>query len=273
MKMIVPDSWDVPAVIRDRFGDSAGQQRAMSADGHLLLVLHHPPDHNARERKATLFWRNPSGAWVWNKDGSMTNLLKIHLATFSASYDKLEKQFQTASCAEHYFQLLQAVMPLCRASRHLHKTLQQAREMVPTDHEIIVARDTASDIERGFELLQLDAKNGLDYTIAHKAELQSQSTLQMARSAHRLNLLAALFFPITAISSVFGMNVSHGLESLPSGYLFWGLLSSGFLCGLLLTRVVAQKPTTVDMEPTRSRSLGNAKTETGKWRRNSVQAN
>ncbi len=42
--MNLPSSWQLPEEIRQRFGlKSAGKQRAMLADGHLLLVLHRAP--------------------------------------------------------------------------------------------------------------------------------------------------------------------------------------------------------------------------------------
>ena len=119
--------------------------------------------------------------------------------------------------------------------------------MIPEDRDIIVARDAAGDIERAFELLQADAKNGLDFTAAQKAELQSQRSYEMAQSAHRLNILAALFFPVTAISSIFGMNFSSGLESIHGTWLFWGIIGSGFLSGALLTQVIAQKPSPLEI--------------------------
>ena len=64
----------------------------------------------------------------------------------------------------------------------------------------------------------------------------------MAVSSHRLNLLAAIFFPIAALSSIFGMNVSHGLEAYPGPWLFWGTLGVGFVSGLLLTLLIARRP-------------------------------
>ncbi len=242
MKTIVPETWNVPVQIRNRFGDSAGRQRAMMAEGHLLLVLHEPPGLNDRERNARLFWRDPAGSWTSNLKGVNAQFLKKHLAEFGERIERLENQLQSASCADDYFKLLQAVAPLHRTSRNLHNTLQQARDMLPDDRDIIVARDAASDLERAFELLHMDAKNGLDFTVAHRSELQSQRTYEMAVSAHRLNLLAALFFPVTAISSVFGMNISHGLESCSGTWLFWGVLGVGFVTGLLLTLLIAQRP-------------------------------
>lgn len=240
MKTIVPEDWEVPDQIRDRFGESAGRQRAMNANGHLLLVLHAPPGPNDRDREGRLVWRAPSGVWRWTEDGSSTGLLKKHLAGFAQRAEDLECLLQSAQYAADYFALLQAITPLHRTSRNLHATLQAARDMLVEDKEVIIARDMAGDLERSFELLYTDAKNGLDFMAAQKAELQSERSYEMAMSAHRLNLLAALFFPITAISSIFGMNFSSGLESLPG--LFWGILAGGFLSGLLLTQVIAQKP-------------------------------
>ena len=41
---ILPTAWDIPQTIRRRLGNRVGRQRAMSADGHLLLVMHAPTD-------------------------------------------------------------------------------------------------------------------------------------------------------------------------------------------------------------------------------------
>ncbi len=243
MKTIVPEHWEVPVQIRDRFGDSAGRQRAMVADGHLLLVLHKAPGPNDRERKGCLLWRNPAGVWAWTADGSTNHLLKKHVASFAERVEELEIQLQNAYYAADYFALLQAIAPLHRTSCNLHATLQKARDLMPDDREIIVARDAAGDTERAFELLYMDAKNGLDYTAAQRNELQSQRTYEMSVTAHRLNVLAAIFFPITAISSIFGMNFSTGLETLPGTYVFWGILGGGFLSGLILSKVISEKPT------------------------------
>ncbi|MBX9952688.1 MAG: hypothetical protein K2Y39_26170 [Candidatus Obscuribacterales bacterium] len=247
MKTIVPEDWDIPAQFRARFGESAGRQRAMSANGHLLLVLHEPPGPNDRERVARLIWRSPDGNWKWTSDGTSTHLLKKHISSFVVCVEQLESQLQSASCASDYFDLLQAITPLHRTSRNLHATLQSARDMIAEDKEVIVARDAAGDLERAFELLHVDAKNGLDFTAAQKAELQSQRSYEMAMSAHRLNLLAALFFPVTAISSIFGMNFPSGLESIPGQWLFWGILGGGFMTGVLLTQLIAKKPQPVDV--------------------------
>jgi hypothetical protein len=42
--MKLPQTWNLPVEIKQRFGQKrSGKQRAMLADGHLLLVLHKAP--------------------------------------------------------------------------------------------------------------------------------------------------------------------------------------------------------------------------------------
>lgn len=259
MKTIVPDSWNIPPQIRDRFGDSAGRQRAMTADGHLLLVLHQPPNQKSnRDRSARILWRDPDGVWAWNADGCTTHLLKKHVSEFAELAEHNEIEIQSARCADDYFRILQAISPLQRSSRNLHAALQQARDMIPGDREIIAARDAAGDVERAFELLYVDAKNGLDYMVALKTEQQSQRSYEMAVSAHRLNVLASVFFPITALSSLFAMNYSLGPESVFNTSLFWGVIGFGSLSGLLLSKTVAEKQAPLPIE-----SQTNAKSKTG----------
>jgi hypothetical protein len=74
MNSIVPDTWKIPPELAARFGDNAGRQRAMNAEGHLLLVLHDPPNPNDQERKAKLLWRAPNGDWACNTDGSVSDI-------------------------------------------------------------------------------------------------------------------------------------------------------------------------------------------------------
>jgi Mg2+ and Co2+ transporter CorA len=215
----------------------------MQADGHLLLVLHEPPGPDDDQRVGRFFWRDAEGSWKSNSLGTGTQALRTHLAEFAARIDKLEEQVEHAASAEDYFQVLQAIAPLHRTIRNLHVALQQAREMLPLDRELIVFRDQANDLERAAELLHTDAKNGLDYTIAHETEKQSWRIYEMTVASHRLNLLAAMFFPIATLSAIFGMNLGHGLEQWSSPHTFYLVLGIGLVAGLFLMGVVAQRPT------------------------------
>ena len=78
-KNILPPTWVVPPAIRERLGDKVGRQRAMTADGHLLLVLHKPPKAGDNERQGRFFWRSPEGNWLSSDLGPGPAGLAQHL--------------------------------------------------------------------------------------------------------------------------------------------------------------------------------------------------
>ena len=241
-KLRVPIDWQLPAAITRRLGERSGRQRAMSADGHLLLILHAPPLPGDSHRVGRLFWRDPKGTWRSNTHGTGPQAVMAHLGEFTQRLDGLEEDLESADSADDYYALLRAVAPLHRSARNLHATLQQARELITEDAALINARDQASEVERGLDLLHSDASHGLDFTIARHAEQQAEVTHQMSVAGYRLNLLAATFFPIATIGTIFGMNLSHGFESPSYRGLFWFLIMFGLISGFVLARVIAKKP-------------------------------
>jgi hypothetical protein len=257
MKIHVPPEWHVPAVFHQRLGDAAGKQRVMSADGHLLLVLHEPPAPGAPERTARLFWRDPEGGWRSSTGSEGAAALRRHVAKFAERLDALERQWKDADSAADFFALLRALAPVHRTTRNLYAALQQARELAAADRNLINLRDQTGEIERSIELLHGDARNGLDYTIAHQAEQQAERTYDMGVAAHRLNILAAVFFPVATLSAVFGMNLAHGLESPGSATaLFWCVLAIGLISGLLLAPIIARKPAPIRPVPSQEKGTG-----------------
>lgn len=239
-KSILPPAWKVPAGISSRLGESAGRQRAMSAEGHVLLILHKPPEDDHSERTGRFFWRDEQGGWKSSDLGTGPPALKTHLDEYARRIDQLEDLFESAASSQDYFHLVQELVPLERSLRNAHAALQEAREMIPNERVLITARDQAGDLARAAELLQSDAKHGLDFTIARQSEEQARRTYEMALSAHRLNLLAAIFFPLATLSSLFGMNLVHGYESTP--YLFWLLALVGLVSGTILALGISRRP-------------------------------
>jgi Mg2+ and Co2+ transporter CorA len=63
----------------------------------------------------------------------------------------------------------------------------------------------------------------------------------MSVSSHRLNILAAIFLPLATISSVLGMNLTHGWEHREHS-VFWIAVAIGVFAGLMLTVLVANRP-------------------------------
>jgi hypothetical protein len=78
---------------------------------------------------------------------------------------------------------------------------------------ILDLRDRAYALSRETKLLSTEARYGLDFVIARGIQDQAQSSLRMAESAYRLNLLVAYFFPVATLGAIFGVNLRHGLEA------------------------------------------------------------
>lgn len=240
----IPHNWDVPQVFRDRFGTRAGRQRVMHADGHLLIVLHEVPDpEQPDERKGRLFWRKPDGSWKATGSGA-TNIaaLRAHVESFDAAGDALEARIDKATRARDWFEILQASAPLVRTARNLSRTLQEARELAKADRELIAVRDHAQEVERAAELLHGQARDGLDFTIARNAEDSAARTQHVVESGHRLNLIAAMFLPITALGSLLGMNLVHGLETWQQPWAFWAVAAVAFLLGVVVRASLPKPP-------------------------------
>jgi hypothetical protein len=231
--MRLPPTWQLPETIQKRFGEKrAGKQRTMVADGHLLLVLHKVPTYDMDEREAAFFWRKPSGDWESTERGQGLFTLRQHLESFEHAEEKFDAALRKAQKAEDYFQILQNLAPVCHAAKNLHATLQSAREAIHEDRDIIDLRDQAYDLQRTLELLYTDARTALDFYMARKSEEQNRLGMQSIQSENRLNILAAIFFPITAIAGIFGMNLRSGLEDLPI-FGFWLVFVIGLLLGFI----------------------------------------
>lgn len=250
----------MPALFARRLGDTVGRQRVMADEGHLLLILHSPPDGVENTRAGRLFWRDPTGEWRSKALGDGPQALKRHVGEFVAAVEEIEKHWQSAAAAVDYYRLLREIAPLHRAVRNLHATLQQTRELAPNDRDLINLRDQVGEIERTLELLHGDVRNGLDFTVAHQAEQQTERSYEMAVAAHRLNLLAAVFLPIATLAAVFGMNLSHGLGEEASAGLFWTLPLAGLAAGFMIAVLIARKPALPKAKPPVKRRPAREKT-------------
>jgi Mg2+ and Co2+ transporter CorA len=239
MAALIPDTWAVPEKFKQRLGTSAGRQRAMIDGGHLLLILHGLPQPGDAERAARLFWRNPAGEWrATGAKGDGLKALKEHLEQYRKRAAELDELVDKATSAQELYQIIRHATPIARSARHQHHALQEAREGID-NRDLIVLRDVAGDIERSAELVASDAKNALDYVDAKEAEAQTALARKATDAQHRLNLIAALFLPITAVGSVLGVNLRSGLEGQSPG-LYWVVvaiaLATGFVVRASVTR-------------------------------------
>lgn len=230
----VPSIWTLPDAITQRIGATVGRQRAMAADGHLLLLLHAVPGEEDAERKGVLIWRDPTGTWRGTERGNGPDLVHQLLEQYDAAIDAVEAQAEAADSAHDWFEVIQAVGPLHRAARNLHAALQTARVSLPDVRALIVLRDVADVVERAAELLSEEVEQGLRFALARQAEAQAAAAREMNRSAHRLNALMALCLPLTAVSGMFGMNLQMGIQ--PGPWAFWLAAGSALALGLYVWR-------------------------------------
>lgn len=239
-KNILPPTWVIPPAIRERLGDKVGRQRAMTADGHLLLVLHKPPKAGDNERQGRFFWRSPEGNWLSSDLGPGPAAIAKHLAEFNDLVERFDRQEESAQTVDEMFRIIEAMSPIHRSTRNLHTALQEARTLVSADRDLINFRDRAYEIERAAELLLAEVQTALEFALAKKTEEQTAASHQMALASHRLNLLAAFFFPIVTLCSIFGVSLSHGIESIiPPPFAFLSVIGLGLILGFVLCSILA----------------------------------
>ena len=218
--------WTLAEGIKVRLGDNSyGRQRAIGAEGQLFLILHEPPKPDDRQRKESLFLREPDGEWLHCGQRKGQSALYRLLEQYREVLEKCQKQYDDSKTAETLFVVLETLNPLLKAVGNLNSALQTAHEIEAADKFIIEVRDESGDLQRNFELLMDEAKMALDFRIAQNAEAQISQAKQMAKAQHKLNLMAAITFPMMALASVFGMNLMSGLESVDN--LFWLALGFG----------------------------------------------
>lgn len=229
---MIPQSWEVPEPIRIRFGKTLGRQRSMGADGHLVIILHKVPEPDALGREAVVYWCSPNNNWRVNQRGAGLPTLIEHVEKFSEAVVALEEVYEKGKSSSDFFAVLELIAPMDRAAKNQLQALQSAREIRSEDQSLVTLRDRAAEVSRMAELLHADARNALDYTVARQAEEQATASQGMARAGHRLNVLMAVFLPLTALGSMLGMNMRTGLES-QAPWVFWLIFVAGIVVGVM----------------------------------------
>lgn len=230
----IPENWDLPDTLSLRVRGHLSRQRAIVESGHLILFLHDVPNAGDEERDGVFFYRNPEGVWQNSANNTGLDELMVMVERYEDRIDTIEAKLSTPGGARVCFEVLRELAPVLRALRNLSGALVSAREQAPRhSHELIEATEESHTQERASELLFSDARNALDYSLAQETERHTQVNLELARAAHRLNLMVALFLPLTAIASLFGMNLISGLEAYPP-WLFWTIFGGGVTIGLIV---------------------------------------
>lgn len=244
--------WPVSEAITRRIGSASfGAQRAISEDGQLLLILHAPPQ-TGKPRQHEIFLRlpddAPNGVWLYKgRKGGQQAMLDL-LGRYQKAYDRLSDLLDEAETAADLFTIIGESLPITRAAVNLQKAMESGRDAVKEDTWLIDQRDKAVELARNFELLLADARLELDFRLAQAAEHQTRATEAITRAQRKLNTIAALTFPITALGAAWGMNLRSGWEEI-SPALFWLVIAIGLALGLFVRYWVSlDKEASLDKE-------------------------
>jgi len=234
-RIFIPLNWEVPNSLRHRVAEVVGTQRALEADGHLILILHKLPVARSAKRELRIFWRNPEGTWAADDIGTGIDALQRHVTEFNTRVLELEDLEHNATSADDYFHIRRNIAPIHRAARNMATAISRAYETCPSDEGLLICRNLAASVERTSELLKDDVTYGLNYSMAKQAESQSLAS-------HRLNLIAAIFFPILAFAGIFGMNLDHGFEHKAT-WVFWIFVALGITIGMVMKSIIFRTKT------------------------------
>lgn len=239
---IIPAVWELPDYFHKRIGERVGRQRAMVDNGWLLLVLHEPPKPDEKTRRPRLFCRKPDGEWLSTAPGNGKVAMQKHIEEYTRMLDELDARQDKATSGSELFAVTSALLPLKRSAANFLDALADARKLLPAAPELINFRDQAYDLSRNAELLFEDTRNAMELAQTRHAEEQARTSHAMAVSAHRLNRLAAFFFPLATLAGVFGMQLAMGFPATGSPLPFYIICGIGLLLGIVISTIVSRRP-------------------------------
>lgn len=238
---LIPPNWQLPIEFRRRLGRSAGRQRLMNHEGQLLIVTHDVPGPDEDSRQGILFWFDSESQWKSSNGEPGAVAIENLLSKYEKRIEGLDQAEFKAKISEDYLPVLEQLAPISRSIRNLRDVLQDARKAAPDLVELIDFRDRAYALSRTAELTYQYAKDSMDVAIVKRAEEQASASDRMSAAAHRLNIMAALFFPLATLSGVFGTTLTDGWSWAKTADPFIVFLAVGLVSGIVLTYFVGSE--------------------------------
>ena len=226
--------WELPKSIEKRISPlTFGRQRIIYKENHLLIILHEIPKEHQRYRSHVVLYRHEQGEYLCNGQNEGKKALKDLIKRYEVKLEELDKAYENANSSTELFKILGELVPINRAAKNMAEVLQDAFEATQDDDFLLEMRDYSTVVKRSYEILLDHTKLALDFQTARSNEEQSEKANEALIAQHRLNILAALFFPITAVATIFGMNLTHGYEE-GHPILFWLVLIIGIAMGIII---------------------------------------
>ena len=233
IKSLIPKTWAIPNIFRDRLGTEVGRQRLMCEDDHFLVILHlFPTAKDKGNREGALFWINTEAEWKSFPEPGGRKALRKLVESYRGRLSDLNEELDTKSTPEGIHEVIDEAAPILRAARHMLTVLEELRDALPEDRDILAIRDLAVSIERGADLLVQDAKTSLDFLVAKSASSQANAAASATEEARKLNRLAAFFFPLLTLTSICGMSQPSKVMGFTG---VWIVLLLGLAMGLIVS--------------------------------------
>ncbi len=233
---LLPKMWPIPAVFKKRLGESVGRQRLMKEAGHLLVILHRVPGSEDKgRREGSFFWVGEDGSWKSSPEAGGKSALRSLVEEYLQRARMLDEGLEKSGAAEDIHIIIDEAAPILRAARNMMGVLQELREALPDDDQVLAIRDLAVEVERSMDLLLQDAKSSLDFLIAKSSAEQAAAAAGATEEARKLNRLAAFFFPLMTLAAVFGMNRPGEVMEYQGAYVVCAL---GLVMGAVVWRVL-----------------------------------
>ncbi len=221
---LLPKLWPIPPVFLKRLGETVGRQRLMKEQGHLLIVLHRVPSSEDKgKREGCFFWVSEDGTWKSSPEAGGKSALRALVGEYLQRAQMLDEGLEKSGAAEDIHSIIDEAAPILRAARNMMGVMQELREALPDDDQVLSIRDLAVEVERSMDLLLQDAKSSLDFLIAKSSAEQAAAAASATEEARKLNRLAAFFFPLMTLAAVFGMNRPSEVMAYQGAYVVCGL--------------------------------------------------
>ncbi|MCA9133816.1 MAG: hypothetical protein KDA45_11705 [Planctomycetales bacterium] len=230
---LVPPNWQLPESFRRRLGSFVGRQRVMAHEGQLLILAHMVPAPGETTRRGILFWYD-GNRWQASNGDPAPAAIQLLIDKYIKQLEDYDRQESKAQCSAEYLPLLEGLAPLVRAMRNFYEVLEEARKAAPDRHELIDLRDRGYEAARMAELLHSDAKNSMEVAVVRRAEEQALASHRMGVAAYRLNTMAALFFPLATLGTIFGTTFTENWSWSRTAAPFLLFMIVGLLSGLAL---------------------------------------
>jgi Mg2+ and Co2+ transporter CorA len=238
----IPEDWKLPESLLMQLGVLSGRQKCLNDEGHLCLVMHEPPSGEGSTRQRVLAWLAPEGeTWKFSSSKRIAPSFDTLLSAYEQHVDELEDTIDELEdpSLESLHSFLRSLAPLSRSLKNLSVVLDQAVVHCDDQRSLLESAEKAHALIRQCELMQFELQNDLQLRTHLNLEAQSRHQEEIAAAGRRLNLVVATFLPLTAVASVFGMNLLSGYEELPQPF-FWLIVLGAVAAGFGLSRFVSK---------------------------------